>query len=419
MVAKKYHIVRMVRSFFLVFLLFTGRVLAEEEKSPTYESKPDELVIYEGNVSLAVDTFKVFPNKNIRVRLPQGVMARTIEIIDGGEKVINFHLFFSPQTAITGHIGAGEQPKIQATILEWDSQTSEARDVRIRYLIRGIRWIPSYTMNIFDDTKIRWTHCVGISNRVLPLTDVKIKLVSGMVGSIQEQRGRYAHNTTISQRAIGVFDSLESAGRSGSAAPPSMSAARINAYYTYELAPIGSFKEGMNYIMLSDKELETKKEYVWKTTEGEKVDVVYIVRNDSEQPFGAGIVDTYQNGIYMGSDMIEWTPPGSKGHVTIGGAVDLRVEKTIDITNDPDRNNRNEFHHQIELKIENYSKKDVAMKIIDRKYPNIVDVAFNLKPREEKAQTYLWEVQLSAGESKIIEYDFYSDNQYSEPYQRY
>ena len=46
MVAKKYHIVRMVRSFFLVFLLFTGRVLAEEEKSPTYESKPDDLVIY-------------------------------------------------------------------------------------------------------------------------------------------------------------------------------------------------------------------------------------------------------------------------------------------------------------------------------------------------------------------------------------
>ncbi len=331
-----------------------------------------------------------------------------MDIIDGKEKVGKFY-FIQPTSSGIPIADTKNIPQV----VKWEAKVKESRKVFLSYLFSGISWSPSYTMDILSDNKVRWRYNVAISNCVLPISKVKVKLVSGMIGKVQESYGQYRADLNTSQRAVSEF----AAGAMISL--PTLEATRINAYYVYDLGQMENLEKGVNYVTLLDKDLEAEKEFVWATASGEKVDVIYTVKNSSEQPFAVGITDAYQDGIYMGSDTIEWTPSGSDGHVTIGGAVDIQVKKSVNITEIPEKKHNDEYHHEIELKIENFSKKDAKIKVIDNKYPDCVDIAFSLKPKEEKAQTYLWEIKLMAGEPKTIKYDFYSDSVYSEPYRAY
>ncbi len=399
----------------IAFLLKANLVGAEDIKSPIYESRPQELVIYEGNLAYAKDTFQVYPQDFIRVFLPATVINRTVEIIEDKKKIGSFY-FVSPQSAMSSmeaRLILPSQPSI-FSILQWESKAKGPTRVYLSYLLSGISWSPSYAMDILADNKVRLRYNVAIFNQTLSLSNLNVKLVSGMVGKIQEAGQRYAREGMSKLKLYSRMDSLEEV-----AALPSIGATRINAYYTYDLGQMKTLERGMNYVVLLDKELEAEKEFVWLTSSGKKVDVSYALKNSSKQPFAAGMVETYQDNIYMGSDMIEWTPSGSKGHVTIGGIVDVRVEKSVNITKIPERHHTDEYRHEIELKVENFSKKDIQIKVIDNKYPDCVDITFSLKPTEEKAMTYIWEIELKAGKSKFIHYDFYSDSTYYEPYRAY
>lgn len=403
--------------FFLAFcfLVIGESAGVEDMKSPIYESRPKDLIIYEGNVAYAKDTLKIYPQDLVRVLLPSTIITRTVNIVDGKEKIGSFNFISlesatsSPESRLISSRQQGNFP-----VLQWRSKALSPQNVFLSYLLSGISWSPSYALNILADNKVLLRYNVAITNTVLSLSEVNVRLVSGMVGRIQEAEQAYRRSMTEAQRAYSDFERPAEI-----AALPTVGAMRINAYYTYDLGQIRNLEKGMNYVTLLDQELDAEKEFVWVTSAGERVDVIYTVQNSTKQPFAAGLVEAYQDGIYMGSDAIEWTPSGSKGHVTIGGAVDIQVKKTVNITKIPERRQTDEFHHEVELKTDNFSQKDIKLKIIDFKYPDCVDISFSLKPTEEEAQTYMWQIELKAGDSRIIKYDFYSDRAYYEPYRVY
>ncbi len=396
----------LMRKVLLVSLLIigiTGISYAEDRgaTSPVYESVPEEIVIYEGNLAYAKGSFEVYPAEVIQVALPTTAIPRTIEIVDGGKKIYQLSL---------GTLENINQPKLST--ISWKAEGEEKRRVDMSYLMTGIRWSPSYMMTILSEDEVRMRYNVAIYNSSVYLPKVKVKLISGMVGGPTEP---YRREMLVSQTAISGYEELAPT----SAAAPAIGPTRVNAYYAYELGEQEISRNSTSFIALLEEELDADKQFVWAIASGERVDVVYTIHNSTEQPFAEGLVDVYENDIYMGTDNIEWTPSDAKGHVTIGGAVDIQVTKTIDVQEIPERGGNDEFFHKMELRIDNFSKEDIRIKVVDTKYRDSVEMKFVPSPSESKAMTYLWDLDIPAGKTRIIKYSFYSDSTYTNPYRNY
>jgi hypothetical protein len=92
----------------------------------------------------------------------------------------------------------------------------------------------------------------------------------------------------------------------------------------------------------------------------------------------------------MGSDYVEWTPPGSKGSITMGGLSDIRVKKTVSIEEDVEKRGTKEYHHKIILEIIIFDSKDLKLKVMDTKYPDRTEVTYDTPPSEEVGKTVIW-----------------------------
>jgi hypothetical protein len=200
---------------------------------------------------------------------------------------------------------------------------------------------------------------------------------------------------------------------------PYIGATKISAHYTYDLPQAPLEKQGITFVGLLDKELKASQEFVWVTTTGEKVDIVYTITNDTGQPFAEGLVNVLKSGIFLGSDIIEWTPSGASGHVTVGSAVDIQAEKTVDIDYIKERNNDKEYLHKMKLTVKNFSGQTRTVKVFDQKYPDSVDYQFDTQPGSVGNNTYTWILTIPPGDSKTVSYKFFSDSRYQNPYQSY
>jgi len=385
-----------IGTIFIMLILLTCTIQAKDEEfQPVYESSPKEAVIYNGNTALIKDMLTVYAEKHVSVLLPASIVLESLTIKDNGSPVKS--CFFDTKNQ-------GGLYK-----LNWQSNSPGKRNVELNYLINGINWKPAYNMNILDDTKVDFSYNVIITNNGTDLKDVTVKLVSGLIGSENNNNQRYNYNMTMTQAALP--DTGEYSSATGSE--------RVNAYYTYDLGSQTINKSGITNINLITKNLSCTKNIVWDTRNGQRVDVIYKVLNDSDKPFAEGLVRIYQQGLYMGSDYVEWTPPGSKGSITMGGLSDIRVKKTVSIEEDVEKRGTKEYHHKIILEINNFDSKDLKLKVMDTKYPDRTDVKYDTSPSEEIGKTVIWEITVPAKGNKKINYEFYSDSCYSEPYGNY
>ena len=383
-------------TIFIMLLLLTCIVQATDENfQPVYESSPKEAVIYNGNTALIKDMLTLYAEKKVSVLLPASVILESLTVYDNSAAVKSFFFDTSNQGGLYK--------------LNWQSNSPGKRNVELNYLINGINWKPAYNMNIMDDTKVDFSYNVIITNNALDLKDVILKLVSGLIGSENNNDQRYNYNMNMTQSALP--DTGYSSSVTGSE--------RVNAYYTYDLGSQTINRGGITSINLVTKNLSCTKYIVWDTRKGQRVDVIYKVLNDCDKPFAEGLVRIYQQDLYMGSDYVEWTPPGSKGSITMGGLSDIRVKKTVSIEEDPEKRGTKEYHHKITLEINNFDSKDLKLKVIDMKYPDRTEVKYDTSPSEEVGKTVTWEITVPAKENKKINYEFYSDSCYSEPYANY
>ena len=94
-------------------------------------------------------------------------------------------------------------------------------------------------------------------------------------------------------------------------------------------------------------------------------------------------------------------------------ACDLTIEEDVE------KRGTKEYHHKIILEINNFDSKDLKLKVMDTKYPDRTEVKYDTPPSEEVGKTVIWEITVPAKGNKKINYEFYSDSCYSEPYGNY
>ncbi|MCD4785034.1 MAG: DUF4139 domain-containing protein [Candidatus Eremiobacteraeota bacterium] len=380
---------------------------------PIFESVPDKMVIYQGDMALVRDEMKIYSGKQVQVILPPQAIPETVQIIDGGKKVERFNLAYEASRGKSySSSGAGIK-----NLLSWKSKKAGSRTIRLDYMMRGLSWTPTYIMDIVNDQKVKLNYRVGIRNSTTASSNVDLILVSGEIGTPTKGSGYYYRSMNKAQATLASYErQSRSAGSRGTSF---LKATKINAYYTYKMPKARLEKNGISYVTITDNTLPAQKEFVWVTSTGEQVDIIYTVENKTKTPFAEGLVSVYDSGIFIGSDIIEWTPSGAKGHVTVGGAVDIQAVKNVDISEIVQRKRQKEYKHKVKMVVKNYANKTRVVKVIEQKYPDAVEAEFGLQPKKSEANTYLWTLSIPPKSEKVIKYQFYSDSRYQNPYQIY
>ncbi|MBU4488273.1 MAG: DUF4139 domain-containing protein [Candidatus Omnitrophica bacterium] len=408
---------------FIISPIFTVG-MAEEVNTPNYVSQPKEMMIHESGFAIVKDIAKIDAQDTVQVELPKETILRTLIILDGGKRVKSFNSSnienFPPPTIMYGRAPESSvrsdlspqktpttpspQPS-QENIISWKTDIKGQREVTLEYSVSGISWSPIYDLNLSNKENSMLVYSALITNTVMPFKEVKIGLTAG--DSKQWQDNPYYDRRLPAEVAI-IYDiTLDTPIRQA----PSP---RINVGCKYEVGK-RNLDIGTTSIEILSADLKYRKEFVWVTLFGQRVDIHYEIKNTTAQTLAKGGVDVYQNGTYLGKDNILLTSPGELAHITFSGADAIKVSKDINLTTVEDRS-QNKNRHEVSLNIGNISKEDVAVKIFDMKYPYTSDIEYSVKPIKESGNTVIWEIALPPAGKKSILYDFYSDGRYTNPY---
>jgi hypothetical protein len=363
----------------------------------SYASLPDEAALYLNDMVFVRDSVTL-PAEPVRVLLPPGTYANTLILTENGVRVPNYRLM--PQTSDvyysqaafrygTPSYGGGGT----AYIVTWDSDAQESREVKLEYLMSGASWSPSYDMQIVDDQTVQLAFFAEISSTSLVLNGAKVFLVAGRVDLSQQlDQGSMV---TMNQYAVG-YESAEL---------PAIGVGTVDLQHVYPLEQVSAEPGDMVYVKLLDGTYDARRLVVWNASTSQETDVIYKVMNSSETPLAEGIVRTYQGNLFVGSDYIETTPPGSEGSVTVGSLPDVRVHRTAsEEYHGEDR--RPYYQHSIELQIENFSDEPLDLILLDQWEENAWQFDFSLEPVRQPDNTLRWEISLPAGGDLTITYQY-------------
>src|SRR5690606_10227774 len=120
------------------------------------------------------------------------------------------------------------------------------------------------------------------------------------------------------------------------------------------------------YLSLAQETLPARRVLLWNAQTDNRVSVIYKVRNESSLTLAEGIVRTYEDGVFLGSDFVELTPVGSEGSVTVGTLQDVRVNRAQTQTNIGRLFDR--IQTNVELTVSSFSAEPVDIEIVDA-YP--------------------------------------------------
>ena len=286
--------------------------------------------------------------------------------------------------------------------ITWVDNAGAGRKVEVSYMSGGLSWEPTYFLDAADENS-RFEFWSKITNNFEDL-NANIKLVGGKVRF--ESRGYYDYGySTLSQRAMYGGESAAYASN-----VPSPSISSIAEYEVYDLGQKTSKESETKLIPIFADTVKPKKEYVWDTNAGDKVQRIYKIKNEGDKTWPMGRVKVYENGILTGEDSIEWTPKGREAKITIGLAPDIEVSKKT-TTKKILPGSYYDYQHDSTLKLKNYKSESVEVLIID-KYPS------NAKPNtfeasdeytEKPGNLMYWNVTLSPGQEKVITYTYITD----------
>jgi hypothetical protein len=366
----------------------------------SYASLPDEAALYLNDMVFVRDTV-MLPDENVRVLLPPGTYANTLMLTENGQRVRTYRI--TPQSpdvyysqaafryGTSSYTGGGT-----AYIVTWEnSGTAEAREIRLEYLMSGASWTPTFDMQIVSDESVRMAFYAEINCYSLLLDEATVYLVAGRVDLSQQidQVGQ----VTMNQYAVGYEDSAVTL--------PALGVGSVDLQHIYRVGQVSAEPGDMVYVNVVDETLAARRVVVWNASTAVETDVIYKVTNSTEIPLAEGIVRTYQGDLFMGSDFIETTPPGSEGSVTVGRLPDVRVHRTISQEYHGEVR-RPYYQNSVELKVENFSEEAVNLMILDRWEENAWEFTYSLEPVRQQDNLLRWEVSLSAGGELTITYQY-------------
>lgn len=374
----------MKRFSLLLFVLFSLAILVTPLHAAdqiSYTSSPDEVVVFLNNIAFARDTLSLPGGVDVMILLPPEIYADTLILRENGERV--------PTYRISQRDGR--------TAIQWQSASdTDLREVTLEYLLYGISWTPRYDMWLTSDdtTSVNLDFSAEIINGSLTFDEVAMRLVAGQVGTSGILS---ASETMTMNQAIAGYD------RSGAATGAPTGAATIQ--YIYDISTISAAPGETIYYNFQQSTLPSRRLHLWNAYYDNSVTVIYKVKNETEIPLADGIVRSYEDGLFIGSDYMELTPIGGEGSVTVGTLKNTRVSRgeTQTSLNAPwDRDVR----HDIELSLTNFGTETVEIEIVDYYPASALEFRFSDEPEHQPGNLLRWEVRLEPGETRTITYQY-------------
>jgi hypothetical protein len=305
--------------------------------------------------------------------------------------VPSFRYLRTPSAASSG---------VQPYRVVWESpaqeDAGETREVELRYLINGIGWRPLYDMEILSPEEVILSFEAEIVNNAFPIEGADVRLVSGMVGVDQD----YQANMTQTQAAMELNTMFERGG---------MRAAQVSAHHVYDIAIDSILPGEVTRINLLYETMEARRIIVWDARQGQRTDVIYKVTNSGDKPLAEGTVYAYEDGIFVGSDAVEWTPVGSEGSITVAGMSDVRVRRTEDVALVDADMRDDRYKHDVTLEVFNYREESLDILILDSWSRYAFDESFSVEPNRRPDNVISWDMTVEAGGSVEITYTYYQD----------
>lgn len=381
--------------------LMSGAVSAGDDIMIRYTSTPDEVVLYLGDLAYARDTVTLPPG-DIEVNFPPNVVTDSLLITENGERVpvVRFRGRNAPdwEAMLSSRSVPTNQYEAQQIVVTWPSEATESREVVLEYLMRGAGWRPVYDMTVIDEDSVYFNFGAEITTYALQLEDARVRLLSGMIAGGDMNMNEM--QMTVAQNSLGYQNAT-------SAQMPQTES--VSVYHIYDLGTLSIQPGDVVRAQLVNQALDARRIVAWDTRQGERTEVIYKVTNSTGAPFVQGMVRIYEDGIYMGSDAIEWTPAGSEGSVTMAGMSDVRVRRKESITEAGDFFSIDYRIHEVTLEIGNYTGEELEITVLDTWNQYAQNFNFSLEPKRQPGNILRWDLTIPAGERKTITYSFKTD----------
>lgn len=377
---------RTIGFIIVVILMAVAAIPVSADEQITYISQPDEVGIFLNNIAFARDEITLVSDADIQIVLPNEVYADTVIVRENEQTV--------PQFRINRSTGQ--------TILSLSAQASSeaTRTLTLEYLLAGLSWKPNYNMwlNSENPESVTLDFSVEIQNTTLTLEGVQTTLIAGRVDVSQQLD---TISTVTSNQYIAGYVETEAG----------VSVGAVSIQHLYPLGEITAAPGDMLYSSVLQREFAARRLYIWNAQTDLQATVIYKVGNTSDVPLPEGIVRSYQDGLFVGSDFIEVTPIGSEGSVTVGGLQDLRVNRAASQFNIAKGLLNDEFDTRTEvtLTLSNFSSDPIEVQVVDTWNPYAQNFIFSQEPEFSPDNLLRWNVTVPAGETVTITYEFILD----------
>lgn len=387
-----------------------------------YISQPDELTVFLNDVVFVRDDLRVPVNTETLIVLPAQTVENTLSLRDESGRLPLYSINrLSGQVVLT---------------IRGDEETEASAEVRVLTLeyitVGGINWQPLYDMHLSSDTveTVGFDFFAAINNSAFTLDETQVNLVAGRVDiggqipvagftNMNQGFGDFAATQTApaflptplpsaTPSPVANVTPTPSAGGGTSVTPVTSS---VVTQSVYRLPPLTAEPGETLYVEVLETTFDARQVLSWNASTNIQANVIYKIRNTSDVPLTEGVVRSYQDGIFLGSDEIEFTPPGSEGSVTVGPLREVRVLREITQVavpaENPNDEDGTEFLREITLTLTSLSGQAREVEVVDV-YPSLASnfEFIGGEPERQGGNVLRWMVVVPAGEEIKLVYKY-------------
>ncbi len=370
----------------LIVLALTAVAPALADDQVNYVSQPESLTVFLNGIAFARDTLRVPGNATVHIVLPETIFQDTLIVRSADGQIPSYRV-----SKASGQ-----------TVLQLTTQTrAEFQDLTLQYLTTGISWTPLYTLEFGQDTtdKVGLSFFAQLQNDVFTLDGVDVQLAAGRVDASQQLSGGSA--VSPNQYIAGYDDR-----QNGS---PELGTSAVTIQSLYPFTDLSAQPGDALYLKLHEGPLTARRLLLWNASSDLQPIVIYKVLNDTDLPFAEGVVRSYQDGLFVGGDLIEFTPPGSEGSVTVGNLQDVRTHRDELVTALPATAFGSDTQHEVTLTLSNYGKNAVEIQVVDTFPETAKQFTFSQEAAREPGNLLRWTVTVKPAETVDLHYSYKTD----------
>ncbi len=384
----------------------TIRQISFGETTPQ-QSKGILLQMVEGN--LGQDVLLLTSLFNIKGKIKEVIREQYLvienpELVDSEINIARNQGLFVPINLIESmgfinmpEIATEEQVRQKyADVLE--NAFSQSREIITQYFVSGASWQPVYHYFLESESEGKMQYWSKAKNETEEdWENVSISVVAGQPNlkpTYRYYEPRYY--TYEEEMAVGA-----PAAESGQ-----YTSSEVTEYHVYELQrKISIEKNSEVLIPLLSETIEYEKEYLWNSRNESMVRYNIKLVNTTLEPFAAGWVSVFKQGMYVGGDYINWTAKDANASLYLAPALDIEVKKTEDVRTEKTYSRRTDYY-TIKLHLENHKSSAVTVRVFDYLRSDAEDFSANISPDKMEENAIEWNIPLNAGEEKDIIYSY-------------